>query len=41
MSWQVNIERKAQKSLKKIPDPYKSNVIEAIDSLSINPRADN
>lgn len=38
MSWQVQIERKAQKVLKKIPDPYKSNIIEAIDELTKNAR---
>ena len=40
MNWQVKIERKAQKALKKIPDPYKSNIIKAIDRLTIDPRAD-
>ena len=34
MSWNVEIERKAQKALKKIPDPYKSNIIEAIEELT-------
>jgi mRNA interferase RelE/StbE len=41
MDWQVQIERKAQKALKKIPDPYKSNIIEAIDSLTNEPRPHN
>ena len=36
MTWQVEIERKAQKALKKIPNPYKSNIIEAIDDLSVD-----
>ncbi len=31
MSWEIEIERKALKSLKKIPDPFKTNLIEAID----------
>lgn len=34
MSWNVEIECKAQKALKKIPDPYKSNIIEAIEELT-------
>ncbi|WP_234571928.1 type II toxin-antitoxin system RelE family toxin [Rhodohalobacter sp. 614A] len=34
MAWQVEIERKAQKALKKIPNPFKSNIIEAIDRLT-------
>lgn len=38
MGWRVRIERKAQKSLKKIPDPYRSNFIGAIDDLSSDPR---
>jgi len=38
MSWKVEIERNAQKALKKIPIPYKSNIIEAIDSLAEDPR---
>jgi len=38
MSWNIEIERKAQKALKKIPNPYKSNLIEAIDSLTKDPR---
>ncbi len=33
MSWNIEIERKAQKALKKIPDPYKSSIIEAINQL--------
>lgn len=40
MSWKIEIERKALKSLKKIPDPYKTNIIEAIDKLENNPRPD-
>lgn len=38
MGWEIRIERKAQKALKKIPNPYKSNLIQAIDDLSIDPR---
>lgn len=38
MSWNVEIERKAQKALKKIPDPYKSNIIEAIEGLTNDAR---
>ncbi len=38
MSWKLQIERKAQKALKKIPDPYKSNLINTIDQLSDNPQ---
>jgi mRNA interferase RelE/StbE len=38
MVWKVEIERKAQKSLKKIPDPYKTNLIEQIDHLTSDPR---
>jgi mRNA interferase RelE/StbE len=34
MRWNVEIERKAQKALKKIPDPYKSNIIQAIEGLT-------
>jgi mRNA-degrading endonuclease RelE of RelBE toxin-antitoxin system len=34
MDWQVQIERKAQKTLDKIPDPYKSNIIETIGNLA-------
>ncbi|HET6527244.1 MAG TPA: type II toxin-antitoxin system RelE/ParE family toxin [Balneolaceae bacterium] len=41
MDWQVQIERKAQKALKKIPNPYKANIIEAIDSLADKPRPHN
>jgi mRNA interferase RelE/StbE len=40
MSWNLQIERKAQKALKKIPNPYKANLIQAIDQLSDNPRPD-
>lgn len=40
MSWNLQIERKAQKALKKIPNPYKANLIETIDRLSANPRPD-
>ncbi|MEX2633353.1 MAG: type II toxin-antitoxin system RelE/ParE family toxin [Balneolales bacterium] len=40
MSWQVEIERKAQKTLKKIPDPYKTNIIQAIDHLAHESRPD-
>ena len=38
MSWEIEIERKALKQLKKIPEPYKSVIIDAIDSLSTDPR---
>lgn len=38
MSWKIEIERKAQKALKKNPNPYKSNLIEAIDNLAEDPR---
>ncbi|TVQ03061.1 MAG: type II toxin-antitoxin system RelE/ParE family toxin [Balneolaceae bacterium] len=38
MSWKVEIERNAQKALKKIPNPYKSNLIKTIDSLTEDPR---
>ncbi|SMO43350.1 type II toxin-antitoxin system RelE family toxin [Gracilimonas mengyeensis] len=38
MRWEIQIERKAQKALKKISEPYKSNIIEAIDELAKNPR---
>ena len=38
MDWQIEIDKNAQKSLKKIPDPYKSNIIETIDSLNNQPR---
>lgn len=38
MSWKLQIERKAQKALKKIPNPYKPNLIKAIDQLSENPQ---
>lgn len=41
MDWQLQIERKAQKALKKIPDPYKSNIIETIDDLTSEPRPHN
>jgi len=40
MDWQIEIERKALKKLKKIPDPYKSAITEAIDRLSSEPRPD-
>lgn len=36
--WKAEIERKAQKALKKIPDPYKTNIIETIDELASDPR---
>ncbi|MBD3616644.1 MAG: type II toxin-antitoxin system RelE/ParE family toxin [Gracilimonas sp.] len=38
MSWKVQIERKAQKELKKIPDPYKSNIIDTIEQLTEDAR---
>ncbi len=37
MGWKIVIERKAQKALAKIPNPYKTNIIKAIDSLTSNP----
>jgi len=40
MSWDLQIERRAQKALKKISNPYKTNLIQAIDRLSDNPRPD-
>jgi mRNA interferase RelE/StbE len=41
MDWQVQIERKAQKTLDKIPNPYKSNIIETINDLADQPRPHN
>lgn len=38
MAWQIEIDRKALKSLKKIPEPYKSAIIETLDRLSDDPR---
>ncbi len=38
MDWQIEIDRKALKSLKKIPEPYKSSIIESIDKLPEEPR---
>ncbi|CAN5322395.1 type II toxin-antitoxin system RelE/ParE family toxin [soil metagenome] len=38
MKWQIKIERKAQKAIKKIPNPYQSNIIQAINELSKDPR---
>lgn len=38
MNWKAEIERKAQKALKKIPGPYKTNIIETIDELASDPR---
>lgn len=37
MSWKLQIERKTQKVLKKIPDPYKTNLIQTLDQLSGKP----
>jgi mRNA interferase RelE/StbE len=37
MDWQVQIERKAQKKLDKIPNPYKDNIIKAIENLANKP----
>ena len=36
MNYEVQIRRKAQKSLAKIPEPFQSNIIEAISSLARN-----
>jgi len=33
MGWHIKIERKAQKALKKVPDPSKTNIIEEIDMI--------
>jgi len=38
MDWEIQIEKKANKSLGKIPNPYKNNIIEAIDDLGVDPR---
>ena len=37
MNYEVQIRRKAQKSLAKIPEPFQGNIIEAISSLARNP----
>ena len=37
MNYEIQIRRKAQKSLSKIPEPFQSNIINAINSLSSNP----
>ncbi len=34
MNWQIEIERKAQKALEKVSEPYKSKIIEKIESLA-------
>jgi len=41
MDWEIKIERKAQKGLKKIPDPYHSKIVDAIDELANEPRPHN
>lgn len=41
MDWQIQIERKAQKALKKISEPYKSKIIEKIEGLADEPRPHN
>ena len=38
MAYQININKRAIKSLEKIPDPYYSHLKKAIIDLSINPR---
>ncbi len=41
MDWQIQIERKAQKALKKVSEPYKSKIIEKIEGLVDEPRQHN
>ena len=41
MNYEILIRRKAQKSLAKIPEPFQSNIIEAINSLAHNPHQTN
>ena len=41
MNYDIQIRRKAQKSLTRIPEPFQSNIIEAISSLSDNPHPAN
>lgn len=38
MSWEIQIERKAMKELKKISEPYKSGIIEAVNKLTEDAR---
>ena len=37
MNYEIQIRRKAQKLLAKIPEPFQGNIIEAITSLAQNP----
>ena len=37
MNYEIQIRRKAQKTLAQIPEPFQSNIIDAINSLAHNP----
>ncbi len=41
MLYDIQIKRKAQKSLAKIPEPFQENIITAIQSLATNPHPQN
>jgi len=41
MNYEIQIRRKAQKSLAKIPEPFQGNIIETITSLAHNPNPTN
>ena len=41
MNYEIQIRRKAQKSLAKISEPFQSNIIESINSLAHNPHPTN
>ena len=41
MTYEIQIRRKAQKSLAKIPEPFQGNIIDAINLLAHNPHPAN
>jgi mRNA interferase RelE/StbE len=41
MKWQIQIEKNAQKALKKIPNPYLNNITDAVEFLKTDPRPHN
>ena len=41
MNYEIQIRRKAQKSLAKIPEPFQGNIVDAINSLAHNPHPAN
>jgi mRNA interferase RelE/StbE len=41
MKWQIQVEKNARKALKNIPNPYRSNITDAIESLKVDQRPHN